>query len=188
MKHNLPKMHHQDATTRFGQRFGFYQIETKCLKTPGRIATKIPWHEVGIHESFWECKLNHAIWQRIPQIQRNHHPISIISQPLKKNIQKQKCHHFPTKKKTLKKKLPPSYYTHLVLIGISASRLLVVFLQPLWRPVERQGLSSMTSKSIQHCWSCPLLAHAAMVAVPLEVLGRERFFDGKLAWYLEIFV
>lgn len=135
MKHNLPKMHHQDATTRFGQRFGFYQIETKCLKTPGRIATKIPWHEVGIHESFWECKLNHAIWQRIPQIQRNHHPISIISQPLKKNIQKQKCHHFPTKKKTFKKKkLPPSYYTHLVLIGISASRLLVVFFATIMTP------------------------------------------------------
>ena len=106
----------------------------------------------------------------------------------KKKHPKAKMSSLPYKKKTLKKKLPPSYYTHLVLIGISASRLLVVFLQPLWRPVERQGLSSMTSKSIQHCWSCPLLAHAAMVAVPLEVLGRERFFDGKLAWYLEIFV
>ena len=71
---------------------------------------------------------------------RNHHPISIISQPLKRKHPKAKMSSLPYKQNALKNKLPPPYYTHLVLSAISAFRLLVVFFkkhissQPLWRP------------------------------------------------------
>lgn len=53
----------------------------------------------------------------------------------KKKHPKAKMSSLPYKKKTFKKKkLPPSYYTHLVLIGISASRLLVVFFATIMTP------------------------------------------------------
>lgn len=49
-------------------------------------------------------------------VQRNHHPISIISQTAKKkkkHPKAKKCHHFWSTKKNAFKKNHPSYYTHL---------------------------------------------------------------------------
>lgn len=86
---------------------------------------------INFESASWIMQSGNAQTRSTPTttIQRNHHPISIISQTAKrkKHPKAKKCHHFSTKKMHVKKNI---HLTIPILFGISASQLLA----PPWHP------------------------------------------------------